>query len=92
MATVLEVYATEEQSPVLQFYGQKDSIQRIFIKRRFLLTLECVCLSLSAVHNKVETFSQGHSKVAGDETEVRKWLRQQSQHFYAASLDALVKR
>jgi histone-lysine N-methyltransferase SETMAR len=26
------------------------------------------------------------------ETEVRKWLRQQSKHFYAANFDALVKR
>jgi hypothetical protein len=26
------------------------------------------------------------------ETEVRKWLRQQSKHFYAAGFDALAKR
>jgi hypothetical protein len=31
-------------------------------------------------------------KVADDETEVRKWLRQQSKDFYAAGFDALVKR
>jgi hypothetical protein len=28
----------------------------------------------------------------GIETEVRKWLRQQSKHFYAVGFDALVKR
>jgi hypothetical protein len=29
------------------------------------------------IHNWVEKFSQGRSKVADEETEVRKWLRQQ---------------
>jgi hypothetical protein len=35
---------------------------------------------------------QERSKVADDETEVRKWLRQQPKYFYAAGFDALVKR
>jgi hypothetical protein len=34
------------------------------------------CLSRKAVHNWVEKFSQGRLKVADDETEVSKWLRQ----------------
>jgi thiamine kinase-like enzyme len=50
------------------------------------------CLSRKAVHEWVEKFSQGRSKVADDETEVRKWLKQQSKDFYAAGFDALVKR
>jgi hypothetical protein len=50
------------------------------------------CLSRKAVQNWAEKFSQGRSKVAGDETEKRKWLRQQSKEFYAAGFDALVKR
>jgi hypothetical protein len=50
------------------------------------------CLPRKAVHNWVEKFSQGRSEVADDETEVRKWLRQQSKDFYAAGLDALIKR
>jgi hypothetical protein len=29
--------------------------------------------------------------VTDDETEVRKWLRQQSKYFFAAGFDALVK-
>jgi hypothetical protein len=41
------------------------------------------CLSRKAVHNWV------NDEV---ETEVRKWLRQQSKDFYAAGFDALVKR
>jgi hypothetical protein len=50
------------------------------------------CLSRKAVHNWVEKFSQGRSKSANDETEVRNWLRQQSKYFYDAGFDALVKR
>jgi hypothetical protein len=50
------------------------------------------CLLRKAVHNWVEKFSQGRSKVADDETEVRTWLKQQSKDFHAAGLDALVKR
>jgi hypothetical protein len=50
------------------------------------------CLSRKAVHNWVEKFSEGRSKVADDETEVRKWLRQQSKDSYAAGFDALKKR
>jgi hypothetical protein len=49
------------------------------------------CLSLKAFHIWVEKFSQGRLKVSDNETEVRKWLRQQSNHFYAAGFDALVK-
>jgi hypothetical protein len=50
------------------------------------------CLSRKAVHDWVEKFSQGCSKVADDEMEVRKWLRQQSENFYTADFYALVKR
>jgi hypothetical protein len=40
-------------------------------------------------------FQLGGKRFADDEhidTEVRKWLRQQSKDFYAAGLDALIKR
>jgi hypothetical protein len=42
----------------------------------------------------VKRFSLGGKRFADEEieTEVRKWLRQQSQDFYTAGLDALVKR
>jgi hypothetical protein len=49
-------------------------------------------LSRKAVPDWVEKFSQGHSKVTDDETEVRNRLRQQSKDFFAAGFDALVKR
>jgi hypothetical protein len=51
-------------------------------------------LSLTAVYNWVEKFSQGRSIVADTlhvESEVRNSLRQQSKDFYAASLNALLK-
>jgi hypothetical protein len=38
MATVLE--DTEEQRSVVRFCGQKDSMQRKFIKKCFLFTVE----------------------------------------------------
>jgi hypothetical protein len=50
------------------------------------------CLSHKAVHNWVEKFSQGRSKVADDTREMWKWLRQQSKDSYAAGFDTLVKR
>jgi hypothetical protein len=50
------------------------------------------CLSRQAVHNWVEKLSQGRLKAADDETEVQKWLRQQSRDFYAVGFSALVKQ
>jgi hypothetical protein len=50
------------------------------------------CLSLKTIHNWIAKFSQGRSKIADDETGVREWLREQSNDFYAAGFDALVKR
>jgi hypothetical protein len=41
--TVLEEYATEEQRSVVRFCGQKDSMQRIFIKKCFLFTVGNIC-------------------------------------------------
>jgi hypothetical protein len=62
-------------------------MQRIFIKKCFLFTVGSVC--------RVKRFSLGGKRFADEEeieTEVRKWLRQQSKYFYAAGFDAVVKR
>jgi hypothetical protein len=59
----------------------------IFIKKYFLCTVGSVF--------RVKRFSLGGKRFADDEeveTEVRKWLRQQSKFVYAAGFDALVKR
>jgi hypothetical protein len=43
-ATVLEEYTTEEQRSCCYFFcEQKNSMQRIFIKKYFLLTVGSVC-------------------------------------------------
>jgi hypothetical protein len=91
MATVLEGVLPKISVLLCFFCGQKDSMLRIFIKKCFLV-YGGKCLSRKAVHSWVEKFSQGCSKVADDETELRKWLRQESKHFYAAGFDALVKQ
>jgi hypothetical protein len=50
------------------------------------------CLSHKAVHNWVEKHGKLFADVEEFETELRSWLRQQSKYFYAAGIDALVKR
>jgi hypothetical protein len=62
-------------------------MKMIFIKICFLFAVGSVC--------RARQFSLGGKCFADDEkveTEVRKWLRQQSKYFYAAGFDALVKR
>jgi hypothetical protein len=71
MVTVLEECTAEEQRSVVRSYGQKDTVQRIFIKKCFLLTVGSVS------HKAVPP---GGKRFADDEeveTEVRNWLRQQ---------------
>jgi hypothetical protein len=65
MVAVLEECTTKEQCSVVRFFGQKDSMQRIFIKKCFPV-YGGNCLSCKVVHNWVEKFSQGPSKVADD--------------------------
>jgi hypothetical protein len=79
MVTVLEEYATEEQRSLVRFCGQKDSMQRIFIKK-------CILFTVGSIY-RVKRFYLDGTRFADDEkveTEVRNWLRQQSRDFYAA--------
>jgi hypothetical protein len=62
MTTALEGCTTKEQRYVVDFCGKKYAVQRIFIKKYFLFTVG-KCVTRKAVHNWVEKFSQGHSKV-----------------------------
>jgi hypothetical protein len=50
------------------------------------------CLSRKAVHNWVEKHGKRFADDEEVETQARKWLREQSKDFYAAGLDASVKR
>jgi hypothetical protein len=87
MATVLEEHPTEEHRSVLRFCEQKDSIQRIFIKKCFLFKVGSVC--------RLKRFIVGWK--------IFRWWRRgwngrcengwdNGQKTYAAGFDALVKR
>jgi hypothetical protein len=69
--TVFEMYTTEEQCCCEFFYGENDSMQRIFIKKCFLFMVRSVC--------RVNRLHLGGKRFADDqavETEEWKWLRQ----------------
>jgi hypothetical protein len=75
MATVFEERITENQHSVALFCVQEDSM--ISVKKCFLFMLESDC--------RVKRLHLGGKRIADDEeveTEVRKWLRQQSEDFY----------
>jgi hypothetical protein len=91
METVLEECDIEEQRCFCVFlFEQKDSIKGY--SRRNVSSLWWKCLSCRAVRNWVEKRGKSFADNEEVETEVRKWLRQQSKDFYAAGVDALVKR
>jgi hypothetical protein len=65
MATVLEVCATEEQRSVLRFLWGKG-LNAKDVRKEMFPVYGGKCLWRKAVHNWVEKFSQGRSKVADD--------------------------
>jgi hypothetical protein len=66
-------------------------MKRIFIKKCFLFTVGNVCRILRFITGSTNSLSDvQNSHTMPDQ--VRKWQRQQSKHFYAAGIDALVKR
>jgi hypothetical protein len=92
MATTFDKYTTEEQRSFLRlFCGQKDSLQRIFIQKCFLFTVGSVCRVMRFITGSRNSLKDVRkSQMMPDQ--VRKWLRQQSKHFYAAGFEVLVKR
>jgi hypothetical protein len=69
------------------FYGQRDSMQRMFTNKCFLFLLGSVC--------HIKLFHLGGRYFAYDEEvemEVWKWPRQQSKDFHAACFNALVQQ
>jgi hypothetical protein len=82
---MLEEYATKEQHSVVRFYGQKDSAQRIFIKKHFLFMVGNVCL-----HKAVHVWLAEILLLTKVETVVQKWLRQQTKDVCAAFFSTLV--
>jgi hypothetical protein len=75
MVSVLEECATKEQHAVVLFFcGQKDSMQRIFIKKYFLFVVGPNDFRLFGVlksHFGVRRFADDKEV----EREVQKWLR-----------------
>jgi hypothetical protein len=65
MATVLEECFTEEQLSGMRFFvGKRTECKRYYIELFHVYGGKC--LSRKAVHNWIETFSQGHWKVQYD--------------------------
>jgi hypothetical protein len=92
MATVLEMYTTEEQRSVVRsFCGQNDSMRRIFIKTCFLFKVGSVS-GVKRFTTGSTNYLKGVRKSQTMPDRVRKWFRQQSKFLYAAGFDALVKR
>jgi hypothetical protein len=70
--------------------GKKDSMQRIFIKKRFLFTVGSVCRAKRFTTGSRNSLKDVPKSQMSDQ--VRKWMRLQSKDFYAADFEALVKR
>jgi hypothetical protein len=81
----------EQHSLVRIFCGQKDSLQTVFIKKCFQLTVGNVCrFRRFTTESRNSLKDVRKSQMIRDQ--VRMWLRQQSKDFYAAGFDALVKQ
>jgi hypothetical protein len=77
MATVLEECNTEEQRSVVRYVWTKG-LNTNDIHKKMFSVYSWKSLSRKPVHNLVEKFTQGFSKVTDDETDVWNWLRKQS--------------
>jgi hypothetical protein len=82
---------TEEQHSVVHFLWAEGLYAMIVIKKCFLFMVGSVChikrFTLRNCHLDGKHFTDDEEV----ETEVRKWLRQQSKDFTAGGFDALVK-
>jgi hypothetical protein len=90
MATMLEECTAKEKPFVVQFL-LAEGLNVKGIHKEMFHVCGGKCLPREAVHIWDEKFSHGRLKVADDEMETWKWLRQQSKDFYAACFDAVVK-
>jgi hypothetical protein len=85
MATVLEECTTEEQRSVVHLRGRTKGLNAQNIHNNLFVVGKCS--SLKAVPPWWKNFADEEV-----ETEMRKWLRQQTKDFCVADFDALVKR
>jgi hypothetical protein len=82
IATVLEEYTTEEQRSFVRFFWA-EGLNAKDIHKEMLPVYGGKCLSCKAIHNWVEKRCKRFADDEEVETEVRKWLRQQSKDFSA---------
>jgi hypothetical protein len=80
MTPVLEEYPTEEQCSAVQFLWAKG-LDANDIHKEMFLVYGGKCLSRKAVHKLAEKCGKHFADDEEVETEVRKWLRQQSNTF-----------
>jgi hypothetical protein len=66
MVTVLEEYTIEEQRHVVRFSLWAKGLDAKDIHKEMFPSYSGKCLSCKVVHNWVEEFSQGRSKVTDD--------------------------
>jgi hypothetical protein len=85
---MLEGYPTEEQRFVVRFLWTEKLSAKDIHKEMFPF-YGGKCLLRKAVPRFVTKVFADKGEI---ETDVRKWLRQQSKYFYAVGFDALVKR
>jgi hypothetical protein len=62
------------------------------IHKEMFPTYGVKCRLCTTIHNWVEKYGKRFADDKEVETEVQKWLRQQSKDFYAVGFDALVQR
>jgi hypothetical protein len=91
MATVLEQYTTEEHHSIVRFLWAKGLHAKDSHKEMFPV-YGLKCLSLKALNNWVDKGGKPFAHDERLETELRKWLGQQLEDFYAAGFDARLKR
>jgi hypothetical protein len=91
LTTMLEGVLPKSSVLFCIFCGQKDPLQRIFIKKCFLFTVGSVCC-VKQFTTRSRNSLKDVRKPQVMPNQVRKWLVEQSKDFYAAGFDALVKR
>ena len=91
MAAPLNMCTTIEQRGVVRFLWAKDMAVKDIHKELQPMN-GGLCLSLQAVHNWVQKFSEGRRSIEDEHRVGRKTYRQQQQEFYAAGFQGLVKR
>jgi hypothetical protein len=91
MAIVFEVCTKEDQRSIVRLLWVKE-LNAKDIHNEMFSVYGGKCLSRKAFHNWVKKRGERFADDEVVEMEMRKWLRPQSEDFYAADFEAVVKR